>query len=204
MKKKGDSEKLLKYRDLFTAYNNKELLENYHRLIAIRTEGSHQQTLQLISIHKEFNNRFGKSPIKINEDRSISGTGKIIEEGESYKPQLQVKLYLRDHQIQHLPIDTCLDLHADFIEVRSFIQPDQNILLFKCTHSKSNTQLVLTGVTPYAILYFDEFLAFKGASFSTANVEGNFVIQTQYKTMLLVKLPLDIELHKVIKLDFEH
>jgi hypothetical protein len=202
--KKGDSEKLLKYRDLFTSYNNKELLENYHWLIAIRTEVSHQQTLQLISIHKEFNSRFGKSPIKIKRDRSINGTGEIVEKGESYTPLLQVKLYLTDHQIQYLPIDTRLDLQSDFIEVRSFIQPDQNAYLFTCTHSKINTQVVLTGVTPYAILYFDEFLEFKGASLSTASVEGNFVIQTQYKTMLLLKLPLEVDLHKVIKLDYDH
>ncbi len=52
MEKKGDSEKLSKYKVFFTSYTNIELFENYNRLGGIPTASSHKLTLQLVAIHK--------------------------------------------------------------------------------------------------------------------------------------------------------
>jgi hypothetical protein len=53
MEEKGDSEKLLKFKVLFTSYNNKELFENHNRLGGMPTTSSHELTLQLVAIHKK-------------------------------------------------------------------------------------------------------------------------------------------------------
>ena len=204
IQREGDPEKLFKYRDMFKAYSNKELIDSYNRSVDTGIVGSHQQALHLISIRWVFNNRFGKSPIKIKDNIIISLSCKIAQEGESYTELLNVKLHLTDDYIQYVYIDSIVDLDSDFIDVKSLTKGDKKALLFRFSHSKINTQLILTDVTPYVLIYFDEFLEFKGASYSIKSGEGNFVIQTQYKTILLVKLPLDFELNTIIKLDYEH
>ncbi|MFT7283711.1 MAG: hypothetical protein ACI90Q_000485 [Nonlabens sp.] len=71
-------------------------------------------------------------------ERSISEKGKIVEEGQSYTSLLPVILYLTNHQIQYFPKDIQFDLCSNFIDVESFIHPDQSAIFFTCTltHSK--------------------------------------------------------------------
>lgn len=202
IQRKGDRKELFKYRDMFMVYSNKQLIESYNNSVDTGIVGAHQQALYLIALKKVFNIRFGKSPIKIEDNIIISLSGKIVQEGESYVELLNVKLHLIDDYIQYQYIDSIVDLNSDFVDVKSYLKGNKKALLLRLSHSKINTQLILTDVTPYVLLYFDEFLAFKGASYSIKNGENSFVIQTQYKTILLVQNPLNFELNTVIKLSY--
>jgi hypothetical protein len=106
--------------------------------------------------------------------------------------------------MHYIYIDSIVDSDSDFVDVKSLTKGDTKALLFRCIHSKINTQLILTDVTSYVLIYFDKSLKFKGASYSVKSVEASFAIQTQYKTILFIKLPLNFDLNAIINLDNEH
>ena len=114
---------------------------------------------------------------------------------------LQKKESLSSYKVK---VNSILDLESDLIEVKPFIKSNKKALLFRFSHSKINTQLILTDVTPYVLIFFDEELEFVGATFSIKSGEGNFVIQTQYKTILMVKLPMDFELNEIDFMRYEN
>jgi hypothetical protein len=198
--RKGDQERFLKYRNMFKTFSNKELIDSYNHSVDSDIIGSHQHALYLISIGKTFNSRFGKSPINIDDNNLISLSGKIVQEGGSYKEHLSVKLHLTGDRMHYIYIDSIVDSDSDFVDVKSLTKGDKKALLIRSSHPKINTQLILTDVTSYVLIYFDKSLKFKGASYSVKNVDGSFAIQTQYKTILLVKLPLYFELKTIIKI----
>ena len=204
IQRKGDREKLIKYNDIYDSYSNKELIDSYNSSVDTGIVGSHEQALNLIAKRWIFNKRFGKSPIKIKDNILISLSGKIVEEGNSYTELLNVKLHFKNDYILYVYIDSIVDLDLDFIDVKSHTKGDKKALLFRLSHSKVNTQLNLADVTPYVLIYFDELLEFKGASYSIKSGEGNFTIQTQYKTILLLKLPIDFELNTIKRIDYDN
>ena len=197
----GDREKLIKYNDMFDSYSNKELIDSYNSSVNTGIVGVHEQALFLIAKRWVFNNRFGKSPIKLKDNILISLSGKIAQEGDSYTELLNVKLHLKNDFIQHVNIDSIVDLDSEFIDVKSLLKGDKKALLFRLSHSKTTAQLNLTDVTPYLLLFFDEKLKFIGASCSVKSGEGSFTIQTQYKTILFVRMPNNIKLNKIISLN---
>lgn len=115
-----------------------------------------------------------------------------------------LKLNLIDGHVHSLKIDTLIDTDSDIIDIKPHVDKNKKTLLLRFRHSKTNTQLLLTDVSPYVLMYFDESFEFKGASFSTKTSSGNFAIQTQSKIILLVKLPLSFDLNSIIKLDYEN
>ena len=198
--RKGDSEELFKYKDMFKVYSNKELIDTYNNSVDTDIVGVHQQALYLIALKEVFYNRFGKSPVKIKDGIIISFSSRIVLKGKSYIELLIVKLHLTNNRVNYQYLDSIAELNLDFIDIKCFTEGKKKALLFKLSHSKMNTQLILTGVTPYVLLYFDEFKVFKGASYSIKNA-GSFVIQTQYKTILFVRLPVDFEINSIINLE---
>ena len=113
-----------------------------------------------------------------------------------------MKLILKDKTHYKVNANSIIDSDSDLIDVKPLTKGDNKILLFRFSHSKINTQLILTDVTPYVLIFFDEKLEFVGATFSKKSREGNFVIQTQYKTILIVKLPIDFELNNIDNLSY--
>ena len=202
IQRKGDQEKLFKYRDMFKAFSNDELIDSYNRSVDTGIIGSHEQALHLISLRWVFNERFGKSPIKIKDNILISLSGKILQEEDSYTEMQYVRLRLTDGHFKYVYIDLNIELNSGFIDVKSLIKADGKALLLRFSIDKMNTQLVLTDVSPYVLLYFDEFLQFTGASYSNNSGGDSFVIQTQYKTILLIKLPLYFDLNEIIQLEY--
>ena len=120
------------------------------------------------------------------------------------KELINVKLNLIDNQVNFLQVVNTVDINSDVIDVKPLVSESDEALILKFNHSKTNTHLLLTGVSPYVLIYFDESLDFKGASFSKNSGHGNFAIQTQHKTILLVKLPLDLDLNNILKLSYEY
>ena len=200
IQRKGDPEKLYKYRDLYKAFNNEELIERYNGCVDTGIVGVHEQALHLISLKWVFHDRFGKSPIKIKDNVLISLSGKIVLEGENYTEIPYVSLHLTNDHINHVYTDSIIESDSGFIDVKSYLKEDSKALLFRFSQDEMNTQLVLTNVTPYVILFFDNELYFKGASYSINVGSGSYTIQTQYKNILFVRMPHDLQLNEIISL----
>ena len=74
--RKGDQEVFKKfYRDL-KDLPNETLLDQYNRQVDIGIVGVHAQALKLLALRKVFLDRYGKSPVLIEDDFIISLSGK--------------------------------------------------------------------------------------------------------------------------------
>ena len=74
--RKGDQETFKKFfRDL-EFLPNETLLDQYNRQVDIGIVGVHAQALKLLALRKIFLERFGESPILLEDDIIISLTGK--------------------------------------------------------------------------------------------------------------------------------
>ena len=71
-------------------------------------------------------------------------------------------------------------------------------LLIDIQHQQLNTFLDFTKVAPFLILYLDEKLFFSGAAFSINESESSFIIQTQYKKILLIPLNQKLEVKNLL------
>ena len=78
---------------------------------------------------------------------------------------------------------------AASIRVLEHLPKESQGLLISFSHSLLNTQLDLTGVSPYVALQFDDGNRYQGASLSLGSSIGTFGIITQSKQVLL--LPFD-------------
>lgn len=95
----------------------------------------------------------------------------------------------------NLSLDSfCLLTTDSNIKLAKQLEASSIPLLIEIQHKQLNTLLDFTKAAPYAILYFDEKLLFSGATFSINESESTFIIQTQFKTILLVPLNQKIEL----------
>jgi hypothetical protein len=104
---------------------------------------------------------------------------------------------------KEVPINSIIKIDSSFVDMGNHLHEDDLGLLIHLEHYQTITILNLTDVTSYVLLFFDGDLIFKGASYSLKS-GGSFTLQTQYKNILLVKLPLDFELNTIIKLEDEH
>ena len=75
--RKGDKELFLKMYHSITNLKNEELIEQYNKQAILGIVGVHAQALKLLALRKVFIERFDKSPVLIEDDFSISLTGKI-------------------------------------------------------------------------------------------------------------------------------
>ena len=74
--RKGDQETFKKFfRDL-EFLPNETLLDQYNRQVDIGIVGVHAQALKLLALRKVFLQRFGESPVLLEDDILISLTGK--------------------------------------------------------------------------------------------------------------------------------
>jgi hypothetical protein len=74
----------------------------------------------------------------------------------------------------------------------------KDALLLDVHHPQTNTRLELTGVAPYAVLFFNNDFKYAGATLNLKYHNSPFSILTPYKKVLLLKWPLDFDLKNVL------
>ena len=104
--------------------------------------------------------------------------------------------------LKEVPINSIINLDSSFVEMANYLGEDESGVLIQFKHQQTITILSLTKVTPYVLLFFDDELNFKGVSYSIRNGTGSFIIQTQYKNILFVRIPHNLKLNKIINLNF--
>jgi hypothetical protein len=102
---------------------------------------------------------------------------------------------------QKITINSIITLDSSFVDMTKYLNEDELGVLIQLDHQRPATLLNLTDVTPYVLLYFNEKLEFKGASYSIKSGSGSFTIQTQFKNILFVRLPHDLKLNQIINLN---
>ena len=75
--REGDKAQFVKNFENLQKLSNKELIEKYNNAVDTEIVGVHAQALHLLSLRKVFIDRFGKSPIVIEDDIVISLSGEI-------------------------------------------------------------------------------------------------------------------------------
>ena len=201
IQRKGDLEKVKENLEYFKLKTNQELIDSYNDSVKIGIVGAHAQGLHLLAMRAEFIKRFNRSPVILEDDIIISLSGKIKRKDNDYTEQIKMTLLLNDDTTYDVYTESIIDLDAEFIDVRSLNKENNEALLFRVSHHHSLTQLNLTDVSPYVILFFDEKLEFIGASYSIKSSEGSFSIKTQYQTILLIRMPNNLKLNNIISLN---
>ena len=100
-------------------------------------------------------------------------------------------------------INSIIKLDSAFVEMANHLNKSELGALIQFEHNQPISILNLTNVTPYVLLFFDEELYFKGASYSIKSGTGNFNIQTPYKNILFVRIPHTLNLNKINNLSYE-
>lgn len=98
---------------------------------------------------------------------------------------------------QQVDINSIITIDSSFVDMSYYLNKDDFGALIKLEHHQMITSLNLTEVSPYLLLFFDDDLFFKGASYSIKNGNGNSTLQTQYKNILFLRLPHNIELNQI-------
>ncbi len=99
---------------------------------------------------------------------------------------------------QEVPINRIIKLDSSFVDMANYIHEDELGVLIQFEHNQTIALLNLTDVSPYVLLFFDDELYFKGASYSIKSGTGSFTIQTQYKNILFLRVPHNLKLNKII------
>jgi len=97
-----------------------------------------------------------------------------------------------------ITINDSITLNESFADMANYLDKDTVGLLVHFKHQQNNL-LNLTKVSPYILLFFDEELFFKGTSYSINSGSGTYTIQTQYKNILIIKMPFEFDLNEVIR-----
>jgi hypothetical protein len=103
----------------------------------------------------------------------------------------QLALILRDKSSIHYSC-THLETSAASVRVLEFLPNHAQGLVISFSHALLNTQLDLTGVSPYVALQFDNQANYLGASLSLGTTSGTFGIITQANQVVI--LPFDASL----------
>ena len=103
---------------------------------------------------------------------------------------------------QKVSINNILKLNSSFVDMAKSLNEDELGVLIQLEHNQPTTILNLTKVSPYALLFFDDELNFKGASYSIKSATGSFAIQTQYRNILFLRIPHNLKLSTIINLKF--
>ena len=102
---------------------------------------------------------------------------------------------------QKAPVNCIININSSFVDMSNHLNQDELSALIQFEHNQPTATLNLTDVTPYALLFFDDELCFKGASCSVKSGTGSFYIQTQYKNILFVRMPHNLKLKQIINLN---
>jgi hypothetical protein len=105
-------------------------------------------------------------------------------------------------QVQHKSINYSFSLCSSFINMQKYLVDEEDAVLIINESKSINTVISLTGISPYMILFFDDELKFKGASYSIQKGNGDFRITTTYKHFLFVRMPHDLKLDIIKHLAF--
>ena len=89
--------------------------------------------------------------------------------------------------------------HETTIKVSELLERGNPSLLISIEHQQLNTDLELSKVSPFVLLYFDEDDFFIGAAYSLSNAQSPFSIQTQFKKILLLSFPINFPFNEVYK-----
>lgn len=89
------------------------------------------------------------------------------------------------------------------IKVDELLEPGNLPLFLSIQHKQLNTLLELSKVSPFVLLYFDEYNFFTGASFSINGDKSQFSIQSQSKKIVLHPFPVPFELNQVFELSYK-
>ncbi len=104
---------------------------------------------------------------------------------------------------QEVPINCIIKIDSSFVDMGQYLNENKLGALILFEHHQLITTLHLTEVCPYVILCFDADLIFKGASYSLKSGTGPFTLQTQYKTILFLRLPHTLKLNTIINLSHD-
>jgi len=107
----------------------------------------------------------------------------------------------KTYSSQKVPISNILKLHDSFVDMAKTLGNELGVLI-QFNHHQPTSLLHLTDVYPYALLFFDEALSFKGATYSIKSGTGSFAIQTQYKNILFLRVPHNLKLSTITNLKF--
>ena len=78
---------------------------------------------------------------------------------------------------QEVTISSIITLDSSFVDMPNYLNEDAWGVLVRFEHNQTTTRLNLTDVSPYVLLFFDDELNFKGASYSIKSGTGSFTIQ---------------------------
>ncbi|WP_033960398.1 hypothetical protein [Psychroserpens jangbogonensis] len=104
---------------------------------------------------------------------------------------------------QEIPINCIIKIDSSFVDMGQYLNKNELGALILFEHHQIITTLNLTEVTPYVLLFFDANLIFKGASYSLKSGIGRFTLETQYKTILFLRLPHNLKLNTIINLSHD-
>jgi hypothetical protein len=102
---------------------------------------------------------------------------------------------------KEVPVNCIININSSFVDMSNHLNQDELGALIQFKHNQPSTILNVTDVTPYALLFFDDELCFKGASCSVKSGTGSFNIQTQYNNILFVRMPHNLKLNQIINLN---
>jgi hypothetical protein len=101
-----------------------------------------------------------------------------------------------------IKVNDVITLDKSFIDMSDYLGKETVCALIHFK-DKQISQLSLTKVSPYTLLFFDEFEIYKGATHSINNQSGSFSIQTQYKYILFIRMPHNLTLNNIMSLNTE-
>lgn len=102
-----------------------------------------------------------------------------------------------------ISIDQHLYLDTSFVDVAHYITNVERVVLLQFTHHQVTSTLNLTGISPYVLVFFNDKLEYKGASYSIKSGTGSFTISSPYKNILFLRMPHAINLNKIISITIE-
>ena len=99
-----------------------------------------------------------------------------------------------DYWTEDSPIHGIIKIDSSAIDISNYLDGNTLDVLFQMEHKQLLSRLLLTEVTPYVLLFFDDTFNFKGASYSIKSGLGSYTLQTQYKNILFLRMPHDFQL----------
>lgn len=101
-----------------------------------------------------------------------------------------------------LSIKNIIQLESSFVDVKNHLYKNDSGILIRLNHYHRNTTLNLSEISPYALLFFDDKLEYKGASYSIKKSNGEYIIKTQFKIILLIKTPHKLKITNITCIEY--
>jgi len=102
---------------------------------------------------------------------------------------------------QDIPVNSSIKIDSPFVDIANHLHKNDLGALIEFDHLQTNTILNLTNISPYVLLFFDDELCFKGASYSIKSSSGVSTLQTAYKHILFIRIHHQLDINTIIKLN---